>query len=96
MGASFSYRTKFASIINCDTLIRLYRIDSLLKRIVTGEEKWMVSNNVERKKDEPAQTTSKPDIHQKTAMLSNGWDFKAIVYFELLPDNTSINSEQIK
>ena len=45
------------------------------------------------KKDELAQTTSKADIHQKKIMLSVWWDFKGIVFFELLPDNTTINSE---
>ena len=42
------------------------------------------------KKNEPAQTTSKPDIHQKKFV---SWDFKGIVYFELLPDNTTIKPE---
>ena len=44
------------------------------------------------KKNEPAQTTPKRDIHQKQVM-SVWCDFKGIVYFELLPDNTTINSE---
>ena len=42
--------------------------------------------------DEPAQSTSKADIHQKQVMLSVWWDVKGIVYFELLPRNQSINS----
>ncbi|XP_015435240.1 PREDICTED: histone-lysine N-methyltransferase SETMAR-like [Dufourea novaeangliae] len=67
-------------------------------RIITGDEKWVVYNNVKRKrswskKDEPDQSTSKADIHQKKVMLSVWWDFKGIVFFELLPDNTTINSE---
>ena len=79
-----------------DTLIRRQRNDPFLKRIVTGNEKRVVHNNVKRKiswskKDQPAQTTSKSDIHHK--MFSVWWDFKGIVYFELLPDNTTINSE---
>ena len=44
------------------------------------------------KRDEPAQSTSKADIHQKKVMLSVWWDFKGIVYFELLPRNETINS----
>ena len=55
---------------DCNMLIRRQRNDSLVKSIVTGDEKWVVYNNVKRKRswsknDEPAQTTSKPDIHQK-------------------------------
>ena len=44
------------------------------------------------KRDEPAQLTSKADIHQKKVILSVWWDFKGIVYFELLPRNQTINS----
>ena len=85
-------------IIDCDALIRQQRNDPFLKRIVTGDKKWVVYNNVEHKrswskKDESAQTTSKHDIHEKQVILSVWWDFKRILYFELLPDNTIINSE---
>ena len=38
------------------------------------------------------QSTSKAGIHQKKVMLSVWWDFKGIVYFELLPRNQTINS----
>ena len=44
------------------------------------------------KRDEPAQSTSKANIDQKKIMLSVLWDFKGIVYFELLPSNRTINS----
>ena len=82
----------------CDLLLKRQENDPFLKRIITGDEKWVVYNNVKRKrswskKDEPAQSTSKADIHQKKVMLSVWWDFKGIVFFELLPDNTTINSE---
>ena len=71
--------------------------DPFLKRIITGDKKWLVNDNVVRKRswskrDEPAQSTSKVDIHQKKVMLSVWWDFKGIVYFELLPRNRTINS----
>ena len=70
-----------------DTLIRRQRNDPFLKRIVTDDEKWVVYNNVKRKrtwskKDEPARTISKLDIHLKKVMLSVWWDLKRIVYFE--------------
>ena len=38
-------------------------------------------------------TTSKLDIHQKKYMLSVLWDFKGIVYYEFLSDNTTIHFE---
>ena len=47
------------------------------KRIITGDEKWIVYNNVVRKRswskrDEPPQTTSKAELHQEKIMLSGG------------------------
>ncbi|GFV28499.1 histone-lysine N-methyltransferase SETMAR [Trichonephila clavipes] len=81
-----------------ESLLKRHENDLFLKRIITGDKKWVVYNNVKRKrswskKDEPAQTISKADIHQKKVMQSVWWDFKGIVFLELLPDNTTINSE---
>ena len=79
--------TKRISI--CDSLLKRNETDPFLKRIITGDEKWVVYDNVVRKRswskrDEPAQSTSEADIHQKKVMLSVWWNFKGIVYFELL------------
>ncbi|GFU82615.1 histone-lysine N-methyltransferase SETMAR [Trichonephila clavipes] len=41
---------------------------------------------------EPTQT-SKADIHQKKVLLSVWWDYKGIVYFELLSPNRTISSD---
>ena len=43
--------------------------DAFLKRLITGDEKWIVYNNVVRKRswsrhDDSFQTTSKADIYQ--------------------------------
>ena len=72
--------------------------DPYSERIITGDEKWAVYDNVVRKRscskrDEPPKSTSKADIHQKKVMLSVWWDFKDIIYFEPLPTrNQIINS----
>lgn len=81
----------------CDSLLKLNKIDPFLKRLIIGDEKWIVYNNVNRKRswemqDESAQMTSKVEIHQKKIMLSVWWDYKGILYFELLPNNQTINS----
>lgn len=81
-----------------DMLLKRNESDPFLKRLITGDEKWVVYNNVSRKRswskqDEPPQTTSKSDIHEKKVMLSVWWDYKGIVYFELLPRNLTINSD---
>ncbi|GFU67449.1 histone-lysine N-methyltransferase SETMAR [Trichonephila clavipes] len=69
----------------CNSLFKRHENDRFLKCIITGDEKWVVYNNVKNKrpwskKDEPAQTISKADIHQKKVMPSAWWDFKAIVF----------------
>ena len=79
-------RNLLSCINNCDFLLKRQENDPFLKRIVTGDEKGVVYKNVTHKrsrskKDEPAQTTSKADIHQKKVMLSAWWDFKGIVFF---------------
>ena len=81
----------------CDSLLKRNEFDPFLKNLITGDEKWIVYNNVNRKRswvmqDEPAQTTSKAEIHQKKIMLSVWWDYKGILYFELMPQNQTINS----
>ena len=58
----------------CDLHLKRNEFDPFLKRIITGNEKWIVYNNVVRKRswskrDEPPQTTSKAELHQKKIML---------------------------
>ena len=50
---------------------------------------WKISWS---KRDEPAQSSSKADIHRKKVMLSVWWDFKGIVYFELHSRKQTINT----
>ncbi|XP_073967892.1 histone-lysine N-methyltransferase SETMAR-like [Bombus fervidus] len=81
----------------CDSLLKRNEIDPFLKRLITGDQKWIVYNNVNGKRswvmqDEPAQTTPKAEIHQKKIMPSVWWDYKGILYFELLSRNQTINS----
>ena len=64
--------TKRTSI--CDSLLKRNETDPFLNRIITGDEKWVVYDNVVQKRslskrDEPAQSTSKSDNHQKKLML---------------------------
>ena len=89
------FLTKRISI--CDPLLKCNETDPFLKRIITDNEKWVVYDNIVlerswKKRDEPAQSTSKAGIHQKKVMLSVWWDFKGIVYSELPPRNQTINS----
>ncbi|KAF2348156.1 Transposase type 1, partial [Trinorchestia longiramus] len=67
--------------------------------IVTGDEKWIIYRNVQRKQSwskrhEPPLAIPKVDLHPKEVMLCVWWDWKGILYYELLPSNQSINSEK--
>ena len=80
---------------SCDLLKKRNENDPFLKRLITGDEKWVVYNNIKRKRSrsrprEPAQTTSKAGIGRKKILLSVWWDYEGIVYFE--PPNRTINS----
>lgn len=71
--------------------------DTFLKRVITDDEKWIVYGDIERKgswskRDEPAQSISKAEIRQRKVTLSIWWDWKGIVFFELLPRDETINS----
>jgi len=70
-----------------------------LKQVVTGDEKWIIYNNVEQKRswgkrNEPSLATPKAGLHPKKVMLCVWWDWKGILYYELLPNNETINSEK--
>ena len=61
----------------CDLHLERNEFDPFLERIITGKEKWIVYNNVVRKRSwskryEQPQTTSKAELHQKKIMLSVG------------------------
>jgi len=81
-----------------DLLYKRNEYDPFLKRIITGNEKWIICNNVERKRwckrGESALITSKSGLHPKKVMLCIWWHWKGIVYYELLPDNEIINSDK--
>ena len=60
---------------SCDLLKKRNENDPFLKRPITGDEKWVVYNDIERKRwwsrpREPARTTSKAGIRRKKVLLS--------------------------
>ncbi|GFT09067.1 histone-lysine N-methyltransferase SETMAR [Trichonephila clavipes] len=65
-------------INSCDLLKKRNENDPFLKRLITGDEKWVVYSNIKWKR-----LWSRPVW----------WNYKGIVYFELLPPNRTINSD---
>ena len=63
----------------CDQFIE--KNDPFLKRMITGDEKWIVYNNVSRKRSwnrrgEALERQAKTEIHQKKVMLSMWWEWE--------------------
>lgn len=82
----------------CNSLLKRNEIDPFLKWMVTGDGKWIVYNNVKRKRawskrEDVPSISAKGSLHPKKIMLCIWWDWKGIVYYELLPEN-QINSEK--
>ena len=82
----------------CTSLSSRNKREPFLKRIVTGDEKWVLYVNVERKrqwldKDQKALPTAKPGLHPKKVLLCVWWDWKGVVYFELLDQNQTITAD---
>ena len=46
------------------------------------------------KRNEPPPTTPKADLHPKTVMLCIWWDWKGVLFYELLLENQTINSNK--
>ena len=84
-------------ISTCDSLLKHNENIPFLKQIVTGDEKWILYNNMEwkrswSKRNEP--TTPKASLHPKKVMLCIWWDCKGVHYYELLLENQTINSNK--
>lgn len=68
-----------------------------LKRMITGDEKWILYNNVARgrtwsKQGTVPATAVKQRLTPLKVMLCVWWDWKGIVFYELLPKNETIDS----
>jgi len=54
--------------------------------VVMGDEKWIVHNNIRRKRlwcgpGESSQSIVKADLHPKKVMLSVWWNWRGVLYF---------------
>jgi histone-lysine N-methyltransferase SETMAR len=81
----------------CTSLLARQELDPFLKRIVTGDEKWVLYVNVERKNQwlTPGQKpipTPKAGLHPKKVLLCVWWDIEGIIHFELLDMNETITA----
>lgn len=82
----------------CESLLNRNKVDPFLKRLVTGDEKWVTYDNVKRKRSwskagEASQTVAKPGLTSRKVLLCVWWDYKGIIHYELLPSGKTINSD---
>lgn len=66
--------------------------------ILTGDEKWITYDNVERKRSwskagEASQTVAKPGLTARKVLLCVWWDWKGILYYKLLPYGKTLKKE---
>ena len=59
----------------CDTLLKRNEMEPFLKRLITGDEKWIRYENVKRKRSwskrgEVTLTTAKPELTASKVILS--------------------------
>ena len=78
-------------------LLSYARTFGWLDSILTGDEKWVLYVNVTRRhqwvdQDADPEPEPKAGLHQKKVMLCVWWDVRGIVYYELLPANTTVTA----
>ena len=81
----------------CESLLKRTEIEPFLKRMITGDEKWITYDNNVRKRSwskpgETSQTVANPVLTPRKVMLSVQWDWKGIVHHELLEPGQTIHS----
>ena len=86
-------------ISTCDSLLKRNEDVPFVKQIVTGDQKWILYNNVEwkrswGKRNEPLTSTPNACLHLKKVMLCIWWDWKGVLYYEILLENQMINSNK--
>ncbi|XP_024222499.2 histone-lysine N-methyltransferase SETMAR isoform X1 [Bombus impatiens] len=86
-------------ILICDLLIQRNKTEPFLEKLITGDESWILYDSIARKRswssrDKCPPTVARPGLHPKKVLLSIWWDWKGILYYELLPEGQTINSEK--
>lgn len=82
----------------CMHLLSMKRTYNWLNHLITGDEKWVMYTNYTmkrqwlRSKQKPV-PTPKPELHAEKVMLSVWWDIHGVVYWELLPPDTTITAD---
>ncbi|GFT75560.1 mariner transposase [Trichonephila clavipes] len=82
----------------CEALNKRKEILLFLMQMVTEDEKWVtydytVQKRSWSKRGEAAQTVTEPGLTARKVLLCIWWDWKGIIYNELLPYGQTLNSD---
>ncbi|KAJ0176139.1 hypothetical protein K1T71_008313 [Dendrolimus kikuchii] len=77
-------------VLICDSLLRRNETEPFLKKLITGDEKWITYDKNVRKRSwskasQASQSVAKPGLTRNKVMLCVWWDWKGIIHYELLP-----------
>lgn len=81
----------------CNFLLAKNSREAFLKRIITSDEKFVLYENPRRQSQwlSPGQApipTPKGDLHPRKILLCVWWDYRGIIYFELLPQGKTVTA----
>jgi len=74
--------------------------EDFLHKIITGNEKWILYDNLKRRKlwidsgRHCSTLTPKPNIHAMKVLLCIWWDWKDMLYYELLQPSETITANR--
>ena len=93
-----SERNKADRMSIATSLLSRENNDPFLKKIITGDEKWITYENIVRKgqwldKDQPPLPDPKANIHGKKILLCVWWDRQGIIHHELLNRNETVTGD---
>ncbi|XP_045540347.1 histone-lysine N-methyltransferase SETMAR-like [Papilio machaon] len=96
-----SERNLMNRVLICDSLLRRNETEPFLKKLITGDEKWITYDKNVRKRSwskagQASQTVAKPGLTRNKVMLCVWWDWKGIIHYELLPPGRTIDSELLR
>lgn len=81
----------------CHSNLTHLAVNNYLRQIITGDEKWVLYVNHTRKRqwvppNEEPEPDPKSDPHERKVMITVFWDYAGIIYWELLPLNTTVTA----
>ncbi|GFW74296.1 histone-lysine N-methyltransferase SETMAR [Trichonephila clavipes] len=82
----------------CSSHLIRHNVELFLDMLITGDEKWILYENIKSKKScckpgTSSATVLKQSIHQRKVLLCLWWDRKGPVYYELLKQGETINAD---